>query len=567
MTPLEATQTPMFLMDSSAALLTAGGKNPDVLAAFRSIVAHEPRRFLVMCASSGSPLAKLASSYSYVDVTEVDLPSGKDGFLATNSLLASCVLLLRAYGHAFGQESALTVGLTAILESVQSDEDRSLDLSSLWQRPVLTVLHGPSTFPAAFDLESKFTEAALGSVQLADYRNFAHGRHHWLAKRGDQTVVLAFITERDREVAEKTLAALPSSIPVARIEVPFDGALAALAAIVRVFKVVKSAGEATGIDPGDPGVPPFGRQIYHLRAYGKEATTIEDAAIERKSGTTLSLLKSQNSLEEWKAAYQRFVTSFANATFGGVVFDYDGTLCDEDHRFEPLNSRMASALNALLTDGVVIGVATGRGKSVKESLRKAIDKTQWHRVIVGYYNGGDIASLDDNDRPDGTDCVHQALEPFAAILRTDRDLSRLARLTFRTPQITIEPNLKIHADRLWRLLQHLLFTLEVPGVVALRSSHSMDVLAPSVSKRAVVERVMNMVRAKTSVLCIGDRGLWPGNDFALLSNPYSLSVDEVSPDPATCWNLAEPGRRGMDATLDYLSRLQKKDRGHQMRFI
>ena len=60
----------------------------------------------------------------------------------------------------------------------------------IWTRPTTLVLHGPSTRIGAVDLESKFTEAALGHLQLADYRNFAHGRHNWLAKRGETSSVL-----------------------------------------------------------------------------------------------------------------------------------------------------------------------------------------------------------------------------------------------------------------------------------------------------------------------------------------------------------------------------------------
>ena len=55
---------------------------------------------------------------------------------------------------------------------------------------------------AAIDLESKLTEAALMPVQVADFRNFAHGRHHWLAKRGGETAVLALVCESDAEVAD-----------------------------------------------------------------------------------------------------------------------------------------------------------------------------------------------------------------------------------------------------------------------------------------------------------------------------------------------------------------------------
>ena len=54
-----------------------------------------------------------------------------------------------------------------------------------------------------------FTEAALGHVQLADYRQFAHGRHHWLAKRGDSSAVIALGTEADATIMDKTLRLLP----------------------------------------------------------------------------------------------------------------------------------------------------------------------------------------------------------------------------------------------------------------------------------------------------------------------------------------------------------------------
>ena len=104
-------------------------------------------------------------------------------------------------------------------------------------------------------------------------------------------------------------------------------------------------------------------------------------------------------------------------------------------------------------------------------------------------------------------------------------LAHLAKLTFRRPQITLEPRPTRTGEEVWALLQHLLYTLDSPGVAALRSAESlMDVVAPGVSKRAVVERVRLMIGGpEEPVLCIGDRGCWPGNDFSLLSGPYSLT--------------------------------------------
>ncbi|MSR58027.1 MAG: hypothetical protein EXS05_10165 [Planctomycetaceae bacterium] len=71
------------------------------------------------------------------------------------------------------------------------------------------------------------------------------------------------------------------------------------------------------------------------------------------------------------------------------------------------------------------------------------------------------------------------------------------------------------------------------------------------SKLAVVQPVRRLVEdeADTPVLCIGDRGRWPGNDFVLLGGQFGLSVYEASPDPHHCWNLCPPGQRGRQATL------------------
>ena len=60
-------------------------------------------------------------------------------------------------------------------------------------------------------------------------------------------------------------------------------------------------------------------------------------------------------------------------------------------------------------------------------------------------------------------------------------------------------------------------------------------------------------------LCIGDYGSVEGNDYELLTSKYSLSVDRVSRNAESCWNIAPPGIYGLDATLYYLSHLTVTD--------
>jgi hypothetical protein len=144
---------------------------------------------------------------------------------------------------------------------------------------------------------------------------------------------------------------------------------------------------------------------------------------------------------------------------------------------------------------------------------------------------------------------------LCAALQADTALARSARLTVRPLQLTIEAVGSGSAEGLYSLVASIVQLHE--GVSLVRSSHSLDVLAPGVSKLAVIDRVRQALanggRASKGILCIGDRGAWPGNDFALLKEGPSLSVDEVSPAMDTCWNIAPAGYRGVQATLSYLT--------------
>lgn len=574
MTPMEATVPSLELRGMAVLLATAGGKNPDVLAAFRGLASREPRRLIVLCMSVGSPLGRLATKRGFVDLIEAELPSGRDGFLATNSLLASTVLLARAYNQACGVTYALPEDISALLHAEMKGLTAELDrrYASLWQRETLVVLHGPATRSAAMDLESKFTEAALGNVQLADYRHFAHGRHHWLAKHPDTTGILAFVTSSDEEIALRTLDLIPGNIPVWRIAVPHEGSAAGIAALVWGLQVVGSAGHARGINPGRPGVPSFGRRIYHLKAiahaYPDDAAvpSREAAALERKTGSTIGALARSGQLREWRVAYTAFVQRLAKGSFRAVVLDYDGTVCDEADRFAGLCKSVGRELVRLLRAGVMLGFATGRGKSVKEALREQIPKKYQSRVVVGYYNGGDVGHLDDDHRPDGSEGVADALKPVADAIQGHPLLRRVARFELRLPQIQVTLAPGARAELVWGLLQQVVYAMGVPGVGVVASSHSMDILAPGVSKHALVDRLAGILGCdEDSVLCIGDRGQWPGNDFSLLHGPNGLSVDEVSRDPITCWNLAPPELRGPDAAIAYLGQLRGSKGALRMR--
>ena len=558
MTPLESKGLVFPRQDCSFWFLSARGRNSDIKDAFLNAVLSEPRYLLLTCANTVSPLAQLASLYKYVDVFDFTLPTQRDGFLATNSLAAFLALSARAYHECFAPDITIPANIWHLLHHEGSTgsylDELRLQFSSLWDREYILVLYGPLTQPAAYDLESKFTEAALGSVLLADYRNFAHGRHNWLAKRSDASAVIALSTDREKDLAKKTIRLLPAAVPVAEVHFPGYDIWASLAASLAVLHIVAIAGKKRGIDPGRPAIPLFGRKIYNLRTNKgvKANNSWAEIAGQRKAsaidhgGSTITAV-------HLKQACRRFVKRLGQQVFRAAIFDYDGTLSDKDTRFGTVNEEIAKQIKRLLEADIIIGIATGRGRSVRVSLQQALPEALWKRVVIGYYNGADCGFLNDDSIPNRTSSPCDELSALADVLQKRIDKGSFCNLTIRKYQISLEPLPPFQIERLWELANDLVQNNAIPGTQVLTSSHSIDILAPGVSKNSVVQKVRKMLRLDSClpVLCIGDRGRWPGNDYRFLQAPFSLSVDEVSADVTTCWNLTAPGHRGVQGALDY----------------
>ena len=567
-TPLETADEPLAATVATW-LLSAGGGNVDIVAAAKTLILREPRQLCVLCGRDSSPLAELCRQHTFVDLLLYPPPAGKDGFLATNSLLGFATLLTRAYATEFGSDADWQETVDC-LEPLLPDtaavpEEWEAATAPLWTRPTTLVLYGPSTWIGAVDLESKFTEAALGHLQLADYRNFAHGRHHWLAKRSETSAVLAFITNADRALAERTLDLLPADIPQARVA--FDGgpSAAALASLLAALRITSWAGISRGIDPGRPGVPEFGRKLYHQplprprRVAGlPRLTPREAAAITRKAGVDPSRLAASGELGRWREALATFRNRLGAARFAGIVLDYDGTVVETRHRFEPAEPKMAAELARLAEAGAHVAVATGRGKSVRHDLQSRLPRELWPLVLVGYYNGAEVALLDDDSAPDGSANVCTTLRSLSEALRRQPELSESVCQEDRPFQVTVEATRVMPEGRLWDLVHHVILLTGTDDVGVTRSGHSVDIVAAGVSKLNVV-RYLHETVGDGPILAIGDRGRWPGNDHELLSGSFALGVDEISVDPATCWHLGDPGQRGPTVTLDYLSALEMHD--------
>lgn len=567
-TPQELSTQRSAIRQASVLIATASGSNPDAIGVLKTASVNDARVVVSLCTKANSKLAIEAAKHSNAFIDEFPIPSQGDGFLAVNSLWASSVLLTRAFQQTSGLKSKISKKLATVAGVSRWNtfiDKVAKDSKDIWQRKTTIVLYGPTSYAAAVDVESKLTEAALQNVALADYRHFAHGRHHWIAKHPDQTSVIAFVEDDERKLADRTLAEIPDSVPVFRVDLTSD-ALGMLKGLSYAFPLAVAAGAAVGIDPGRPGVPSFGRKIYRLNAYGNLAPkhvqppTRETIAIERKARCSIQHLERRSTLKGWLSAYQGFIENLQAAKFSAVVLDYDGTLCSSAERRSGLRPEVAGTLQNLLENGMALGIATGRGKSVRESLQSSLPEQFWDQVLVGYYNGGQIAPLSDSAMPDGTPKVAPVLVDVWTELKSDKRLKQIANLEGRLRQITVETRKSQDTEECWELIQHATASRFPGRVKSVRSSHSFDVVPVDVSKVDVMDAIRK--EYKGDILAIGDMGLWPGNDSELLRHKFALSVDDVSSDRNSCWNLSSPGLRGVEATLEYLSRLKISKSGN-----
>lgn len=567
-TPFELVNSNFKQNQLAVLFVSAGGRNIDIINAFKATVAREPQKIIILCSDSNSPLSKLAQDYSFVDSINFKLPWGKDGFLATNSLLAFSILMVRAWKKVFVGEATLPDDLLSLVHPNISESSHFQNLKKmsekLWEKETISVLCGFQTKPAAVDFESKFTEAALGSVQVADYRNFAHGRHHWLAKHEKSTGILAFTSDQDRELATKTISLIPERIPILKVDLPFSDERAMISSLIQVMQLTALAGEKRGIDPGRPGVPDFGRKIYHLRATPKaknnigELNSFEKLVIGRKSEFNFANTTNIDELNFWKTNLHTFLRGLQNTEFLGIVFDYDGTLCDKSERFSGINGKVNNHLIKLLESGIKIGIATGRGKSVRTDLQKKIPEKLWEKVIIGYYNGAETLLLSNDAIIGNTTEIESNLAVLSNIFKRNNNLSRLFTWETRAMQISLQPVGKHSTFTILQVVQELIRKHNLNDLSVVYSSHSIDVLAPNVSKINVIEQLKEKISGVANILTIGDRGRYPGNDYTLLDAPFSLSVDEISLNPETCWNLTPGGWRGVRGTLHYLNSINVK---------
>ena len=549
LTPLEFFNYDNIGKDNSILIVTAGGNNKDILTAFDKAILLESKNLGILCASINNKLTKKAEQIPRVFLNQAEIPTKKDGFLATNSLIALSIWLLRAYAKNFSLGIVLPNELSKLIhpdtDKINFRKVLEEKLSDFKSTVTIVVLYDNWGKTAAIDLESKLVEAGLFNVQLADYRNFAHGRHNWIGKNLENTGIVSLINPDCDTLAKKTLNLIPAGIPIAEINTKYSGPVGALSLLIQIMYIVKIFGDFKKVDPGRPRVATFGRKIYHLGIpKTKSKRKIEEISIERKFGK----IEDKETFEIKLEALRKFLKKLETTTFDSIVFDYDGTLCDLPNRFKSPSAQTIEMLVALLEKEIPIGIATGRGKSVRNELQQVIPEKFWSKILIGYYNCADIAELGSENKPDVDKPTDPALTEFMRFLKKNQIVSKKIESEERPNQISLSVENMSALDLIKEINSINPKILDAVKIV--ESSHSLDIISKEVSKINLLKKLEKKFGTK-KILCIGDRGLWPGNDYELLSTPYSLSVDEVNKEPESCWNISPVGNKGEQATKYY----------------
>lgn len=553
MTPLQLMYSGKEIIRSCKLLfLSASGKNKDILNAIKYGVKYNEIGMMSLTLRKNNPTEELLEQYPKVLRWCEDIPSKKDGFLATNSLIATFTLLCKAATSKF-QYSSFNL-------CDQKPGTWNFKLDSIQN---FIVLFGSLGEPVAWDIESKLTEAALGSALLSDYRNFGHGRHHWFAKNGETSCIVALVTPIERELAYKTIDFLPKDVPVVYIETELETPAASVELLIKSFHFVNELGMARGIDPGRPGVPSYGRLLYNMNYYKLTNRILPtektiNVAVRRKLGVATE--RDVPLWEYYRDACKRFVQRLNRGKYTTIAFDYDGTLSPQDHisRYtDCLCDEIKNALQGLLECGVEIRVATGRGKSVGNSFKNTFDQKYWPQIKVGYYNGACLLPLGEEKKLE--EWKNMALDPELKALE-DEFKKRLPaqyvnyKFEERNRQLSIEGDMSLEESQtVYDICHEIIWNKTLKNIRVWRSSHSMDIVVyREVSKLRVIED-------PECTLCIGDYGTVEGNDYEMLTSKYSLSVDRVSMNAESCWNIVPSGMKGIDATLYYLSHMKANE--------
>jgi len=566
-TPLEIISNPTLASASPIFFVSAEGKNPDIVEALQRARRHSARDLQVLTNRAASPLRDALAILTDVNVHTFELEL-KDGYLATNSLILDAVIIARAYEELDRHNDHVPQTFDELELNGQSIKSWLDSAAAFAQKAAsrhgVIILHSSALRPVATDLESKLSEAALLHCQVADLRSFAHGRHSWLTERADSNVLLAMVDPSTERLWEATRAHIPSQIETLSLNIAGSRPRDLLCGLVAELKLVSLIARYLNKDPAKPRVAEFGRELYYMdlpklvEQPHHEANTVELSKF-AVLGAHWPSITHEEPMRRIAASVR---TSLSDRTFRAIVFDYDGTIGSSNRRDLPPIPQVSQYLLKLANHGVIVGIASGRGDSIQAQLRSVLPDTCWPKIKLGLFSAGWIGDLSSAISVENRSS--EFLNHAARIVHNLKhagvpiDLVRV----YHPHQVSVRFDPGIEAQGMWYVIVDALRQAGVDFSNVVRSRHSVDILAPGVSKSRLITHLIKIHKLDPyQVLTMGDQGAWPGNDSSLLDHKFSLSVATPSRKLDRGWKFAPAHKRDVDATLWYLEAIILQEAG------
>lgn len=286
MTPYQYIFSAWSRLPAKVFAFSAGGRNVDVINAYKTCQSNSSQQFGAMLMSSPSTVENMMHENGNKNIYAFRLENG-DGFLATNSLLAFYSLLFRIYRDEtatrleWDYDDSIGKGLNRFIKRTYtlSTEDWNEHDAAIYEARETDrfyVLYSPDTMPMAIDLESRFSEGAVGCLQISDYRNFAHGRFNWFHQRKGQTAIIALVSPESRSVADGILSEIPKDIPIMKLDTALTGTDGSMDLLIKGMYLAKYLGLRWGLDIGAPSVAVFGKIIHKKDFMNANITKTDD---------------------------------------------------------------------------------------------------------------------------------------------------------------------------------------------------------------------------------------------------------------------------------------------------
>lgn len=539
-------------------LFSAAADNPDFRAALFAARVRGASQIHVLTRRTDAPTTLGMSEIANLTVHVIPVASEKDSFLATHSLVGSVAALLVASNLASTDN---VVDLTARFQGsaqevlAPTNRDRLFRLfSQLHRSDVLLIVADPQLAAISSLIETSAWEASLCPVQVTDFRNFAHGRHSWIHHRAADTLILSLFGHDSAKIWDSTRSLIPDGMRWVEIEFGNCGRLRTALGIVEGLVLIDAIGSAVGIDPGKPGIGDFGKSLYEQDSLDKLSQKL-NSSLRQKRGARLERDDPNCAALCIYSAEDERLDRFAKAMIGGIVLDYDGTIVNTERRYDPPPPNIVAELVRLHRAGVRLSIATGRGGSAGERLREALPVIMHPKVLVGYYNGGYIRTLD-------VDIRSEPPEDHAGIVETAAWLVARNDLFYGSfggehshVQISIQMSCLRDPSGFERALSACP-PIAAGAVRPRRSGHSFDIVPIHSSKCSVADRVGAELPADVVILRVGDQGSQIGNDYEMLTHPFGISVQEVCGRDGGSWSFFGTDLTGPDALLPLLKALK-----------